>query len=53
VNVHFNAQQISTQSNVFKITSTGRIGNMTEVVSGVIKRVPATSEIKLLSWRAE
>lgn len=52
-NVHLNAQWITTQSNVFKINCTSRIGDMTETVQGVVKRVAGANEINLLSWKGE
>jgi len=45
------ARLLTTKSDFFRITSTGRFGNMTQTVTGVIKRSPDRITSKLLSWK--
>lgn len=50
-NISINPALITTRSDYFRITSTGYFQNMTETVSGVIKRDQAGKAATLLTWR--
>ena len=52
-NISIDSRLITTKSDYFKITSRGKLGNMTGQVSGVIKRDKDKKTITLLSWKVE
>jgi len=51
-NVLVNQNWVMTQSDRFRITSTGYLNNMSQVVSGVVMRDRAKGTLKLMSWKA-
>ena len=51
--ISIDSRLITTKSDYFKITSRGKLGNMTGQVSGVIKRDKDKKTTALLSWKVE
>jgi len=52
-NVNIASRLVTTQSSYFRIVSTGVLGNMTQTVSGIIRRGTDRKTYALLSWKVD
>jgi general secretion pathway protein K len=53
VNITLDSRMITTTSSIFRIVSTGILHQMSQTVSGVIKRETDRKMVKILSWKLE
>jgi general secretion pathway protein K len=51
-NVLVNQNWMMTQSDSFRITSTGLVHNMAQIVSGIVQRDRTTGTLRLMAWKA-
>jgi hypothetical protein len=51
--LHFPAELLVVRSETFRVTAVGRQGQMTERVTGVVRREADRRQIRLLSWKVD
>jgi general secretion pathway protein K len=51
-NVQVNQDWMMTQSDRFRITATGLVNNMAQIVSGVVQRERLSGTLRLMAWKA-